>query len=98
MRHPLRGWLGTVPAIRAEAHFDGRIVRCFAQRPKNAYALLEQAVASNSTGEAIICGTERLTYLDFERAVVRCAAGLRALGIARGQRADSWHGRGDWPD
>ena len=86
MRHPLGGWLGTVPPIRAEAHFDGRVVRCFAQRPKNAYALLEQAAASTSTGEAIICGTERLTYLDFERAVVRCAAGLRALGIASGDR------------
>jgi hypothetical protein len=41
MGHPPPGWLGIVPTIRAEAHFNGRVVRCFAQRPINAHALLD---------------------------------------------------------
>jgi len=47
MRQPPSGWLGYVPLTRAEAHFDGRLVRCFAERPKSAHALLEEAVIGN---------------------------------------------------
>jgi long-chain acyl-CoA synthetase len=49
-------WLGAVPALRAEMHFDGRAVRCFAERPKSTYTLLAEALAANPDGEAIVCG------------------------------------------
>ena len=86
MRQPPSGWLGNVPPTRAEVHFDGRLVRCFSERPKSAHALLEKAVIGNPAGEAVVCGKARLTYLEFEGAVARCAAGLRARGIAKGDR------------
>jgi acyl-CoA synthetase (AMP-forming)/AMP-acid ligase II len=79
-------WLGAVPAMRAEAHFDGRVVRCFASRPRSAYALLEAAVARNPEGEAIVCGGARLTYRDLSRMVGQCAASLARRGIGRGDR------------
>ena len=52
----LPGWLGTVPAMRAEQHFDGRVVRCFDVRPKRTFALLSEAAAARPDGEAIVCG------------------------------------------
>ena len=86
MKDSPSAWLGTVPPTRLETHFDGRVVRCFAERPRNAYALLQRAVARNPGGEAIVCGDARLTYRDFADLVSRCAAGLEARGIGRGDR------------
>ena len=80
-----RAWLGRVPAIRWERHYD-RVVRCFVKRPYNAYDLLAEAAARNPDGEALVCGAERLSYRAFESAVARCAAGLAAAGIGAGDR------------
>src|SRR3990172_8004991 len=77
MRQPPSGWLGNVPPTRAEVHFDGRLVRCFAERPKSAHALLEEAVIGNPAGEAVVCGKARLPYLEFAGGVARPAAGAR---------------------
>jgi acyl-CoA synthetase (AMP-forming)/AMP-acid ligase II len=88
------GWLGPIPPIRSEVHFDGRVVRCFADRPPSVHALLAEAVASNPEGEAIVCGGERLSYRAFDAAVARCAAGLRARGIGRGDRVAMLLGNG----
>jgi acyl-CoA synthetase (AMP-forming)/AMP-acid ligase II len=79
-------WLGTVPPTRFETHFDGRVVRCFVERPRSAYALLECGVARNPEGEAIVCGDTRLTYRAFADLVARCAAGLERRGVGRGDR------------
>jgi long-chain acyl-CoA synthetase len=79
-------WLGAVPPMRSEVHFDGRIVRCFVDRPRSAHALLEEALARNPGGEAIVSGGSRLTYAEFGQLVSSCAGGLRALGIGRGDR------------
>ena len=57
-----RAWLGRVPPIRWERHYGDRIVRCFVERPRNAYDLLRVAAARNPDGEALVCGAERLTY------------------------------------
>jgi acyl-CoA synthetase (AMP-forming)/AMP-acid ligase II len=86
MIEPPSAWLGRVPPIRSEAHFDGRVVRCFATRPRSAYALLERTAAANPLGEAIVCGDARLTYRDLERLVERVATGLAARGIGPGDR------------
>ena len=89
-----RSWLGQVPAIRYERHFGDRIVRCFVERPRNAYDLLIDTVARNPDGEAIVCGSERLTYRDFDNAVARCARGLSAAGIGKGDRVAMLLGNG----
>jgi acyl-CoA synthetase (AMP-forming)/AMP-acid ligase II len=81
-----RKWLGEVPPMRHEQHYGNRLMRCFLKRPQDAYALLQEAVARNPDGEALVCGNERLTYRAFEEAVARCAAALQALGVRQGDR------------
>jgi O-succinylbenzoic acid--CoA ligase len=81
-----RAWLGQVLTVHHEVHYGNRVVRCFAERPGNAYDLLAEAAARNPEGEAIVCGGERLTYRALEAAVERCAGGLTAAGIGKGDR------------
>src|SRR5262245_1623915 len=80
------GWLGVVPAIRAERHFGDRVISCFAVRPKSMHALLAAAVATSPSAEAIVCQEERLSYRGFEAIVGRWAAALAELGVKRGER------------
>ncbi|MDX2205694.1 MAG: class I adenylate-forming enzyme family protein [Hyphomicrobiaceae bacterium] len=89
-----RGWLGPVPAMRREQHYGERVMRCFIERPASAYHLLEQAARRNPHGEALVMGAERLSYLDFEDLVRRCAAGLAAAGIGAGDRVAMLLGNG----
>jgi acyl-CoA synthetase (AMP-forming)/AMP-acid ligase II len=89
-----RPWLGRVPAVRYETHYGNRVVRCFVERPRNAYDLLAEAAARNPEGEAIVCGGERLTYRALEVAVERCAAGLQTAGIGKGDRVAMLLGNG----
>ncbi|MCB1743299.1 MAG: acyl--CoA ligase [Gammaproteobacteria bacterium] len=88
------GWLGPVPALRHEVHFGDRLVRCFAERPRSTHALLADAVALNPDGEALVCGEERLSYAQLQSLVERCAAGLRAAGMERGDRIAMLLGNG----
>ena len=81
-----RPWLGPVPAMRFERHYGDRVVRCFVERPRNAYDLLAQAAARHPDGEAIVTGPERLTYRAYEDIVAKCAAGLAAAGVHKGDR------------
>jgi long-chain acyl-CoA synthetase len=87
-------WLGRVPALRWERHYGDRVVRCFVERPASSYALLAEAAARNPDGEALVCGDERLSYRELETAVERCAAGLVAHGISRGDRVALLLGNG----
>jgi long-chain acyl-CoA synthetase len=80
------GWLAQVPTRRHEHHYGDRIVRCFVDRPRSAYALLETAAEHNPNGEAIVCGEERLSYRQLDDLVARCAAGLAGHGIGKGDR------------
>jgi long-chain acyl-CoA synthetase len=89
-----RAWLGRIPPIRSERHYGDRIVRCFVERPSNAYDLLRQAAARNPDGEALVCGAERVTYRELEAAVERCAAGLAAAGVGKGDRVAMLLGNG----
>src|SRR5215472_6005429 len=90
----LPGWLGVVPAVRAERHFDDRVVSCFAVRPKSTHALLAEAVATNPDGEAIVCGEERLSYRSLDEIVNGWAAALAELGVACGDRVALLLGNG----
>lgn len=89
-----RAWLGKVPPFRYERHYGDRVVRCFADRPGNAYDLLRNAVARNPDGEAIVCGEERLTYRELDAAVARCSAGLQSAGIGKNDRVAMLLGNG----
>lgn len=95
-RQPSRqcAWLGKVPDMRAEQHFDGRVVRCFVERPRSTFSLLVDAVRSNPDGEAIAYGEERLTYRAFARLVDVWAGRLAQFGVVRGDRVAMLLGNG----
>ena len=52
----------------------------------NAYALLEERVARNPDGEAIVCGDARLTYRELRPAGVAVRGGLAEARRRRGDR------------
>jgi len=72
--------------MRVEAHFGDRVVRCFAERPRDVNMLFADAVARNGDGEALIDGGQRLAWRTLEDIVARTAGGLARRGIARGDR------------
>ena len=74
------------PATRRELHYGGRIIRCFAERPRSVHEMLANAVARRSDGLALICGNERVTYAELDARVGEAAGGLRALGVEKGDR------------
>ena len=53
-----------IPPMRREARFGDRVVPVFCERPNSIWAMLEQAVAKNGDGEALICGDSRLSWRD----------------------------------
>lgn len=80
-------WAGfDVPAIRHEAHFKDRVVRCFADRPQSFHQMFEQALAAHPARRAIVFEGSALTYEALDAEVGRIAAGLAAQGVARGDR------------
>ena len=78
--------IGDGLTIQQERHFDDRLVKCFAPRPKNLDQLLRDAVRKNGKGEAIVDGGSRLTYQDLDDIVDRIASNLSALGAGKGDR------------
>lgn len=74
-----------VPAMRREALRDGRVVRCFADRPKSVHAILERA-ARRPEALSIVCDGQRWTYAQVCAEVERYAAALAGRGIGRGDR------------
>jgi acyl-CoA synthetase (AMP-forming)/AMP-acid ligase II len=67
-------------------HFDGRRVRCFADRPSSVYALLSDAVARCPEGEAIVDGELRLSWREVQARADELAAGLAGAGLGAGDR------------
>ena len=79
-------WDDRWPATQLEAHFGDRVVRCFSQRPGSLYALLDNAVAHNPGGTALVCGHERISWQGLRDLSARLATGLAQRGIQRGDR------------
>ena len=81
-------WLRHVdlPALRREAHFGSRVVKCFAERPESLFEILQRGVSRNTGSEATIFGTERVTYAELDITVSRLAGILTHLGIGKGDR------------
>ena len=74
-----------VPRMREETHF-GRRMRCFAERPANLNALFAHTLAHRADSEALVCGTERISYAELDARVTLVAARLAADGLAAGAR------------
>lgn len=72
--------------IQEEKHFDGRVIRCFADRPDDLNAMLAAALASAPDAEALVSGRTRLTYRALDNQVAQLAGGLLARGVGRGDR------------
>jgi acyl-CoA synthetase (AMP-forming)/AMP-acid ligase II len=82
----MSGWKNA-PAMRYEAHYGDRVVRCFAERPACVDQILREAVTRSPSAEALVDGDVRVTYAEFDRAVDSVAAGLIARGFQPGDRA-----------
>jgi len=74
------------PSTRLEAHYTDRVFRCFAERPASVFAMVENAVRVNGDGEALVCGTERLSWRALHQAAMQVAGGLAARNIQPGDR------------
>src|SRR5581483_1491541 len=75
-----------IPPMRLEARFGDRVVPAFCERPKNLWAMLEQAVSRNGDGEALVCGDRRLSWREVAERARRIAAGFGKLGLKQGDR------------
>ena len=83
----MNAWSGyPVPAMRAEALFGDRVVRCFAERPASLHALFAASLARSPRATALVCEKQRLSYADCDVLAGRLAAGLAERGVARGER------------
>jgi long-chain acyl-CoA synthetase len=76
----------SIPAMRLEARFGDRVVPAFCDRPKSIWAMVEEAAAQNPDGEALVCGTSRMTWRDAVVRSARIAAGFDKLGLVSGDR------------
>jgi long-chain acyl-CoA synthetase len=76
----------SIPAMRLEARFGDRVVPVFCERPKNIWAMVSDAALRNPDGEALVCGDRRMTWREVARDSARVAAGLRKMGLQRGDR------------
>ena len=75
-----------VPVIRQELHYNGRAVRCFAERPPHVDAMFRQALAYFPDREALILGEQRITYRALDETVEAVAGNLSARGFRQGDR------------
>lgn len=76
----------SLPPMHHEAWFGDRLVPAFRNRPGSIWQVVEDAAARNPDGEALICGDERLTWRQTRERASRIAAGLKQLGMTRGDR------------
>src|SRR4051794_41382431 len=76
----------SIPAMQLEARFGDRVVPAFSVRPKSISTMIADAVSKNPDGEALVCGAERLTWREVEQRSAGLAAGVRGVGLGRGDR------------
>lgn len=77
---------GNRPELIVERHYDGRSVRCFAQRPAHVDAMFRTTVAQMPGNIALVFEGERIDYAEFARRVDAVVAQFTARGIRRGDR------------
>lgn len=85
--NPPTPWqLPPAQALRYEAHFETRVVRCFAARPSGLCAMLRKAAAQQPDAEALVDGGQRWTWQQLQDSSARVARGLERLGVKPGDR------------
>ena len=75
-----------VPAMRREALYGDRVVRCFADRPAGLHAMFERSRTKRGGHEAIVHEGRRWTYAEAGAEADRLAAGFAARGVVAGDR------------
>ena len=84
----MQNWAaGIMDLISVETHFDRTGLKCFSNRPSDLNTMIQQTVAHNHGGEALVCDDLRLTYRQLDDQVAAVAAGLAGLGLTKGDRA-----------
>ncbi|MDP3796680.1 MAG: class I adenylate-forming enzyme family protein [Polaromonas sp.] len=78
--------LPATQALRREAHFDSRVVPCFAVRPAGLATMMRQAALHHLHAEALVDGEQRWNWQQLQDASLRVAHGLRHLGVNPGDR------------
>ena len=79
--------------LRREAHFGGRVVRCFTERPNDLDARFRAVAAQHGEREALVLDDTRLSYGELDGAVAAVAGNLAALyGIGFGDRVALYSG------
>ncbi len=78
--------LPAAQALRCEAHFNSRVVRCFAPRPAGLATMLREATARHPDAEALVDGDQRWTWQQLQDTSARVAQGLQRLGVNPGDR------------
>jgi long-chain acyl-CoA synthetase len=81
-------WWPLVPpgALREERHYGDRIFPCYAERPHSLHELFAASAARHPAQECVVAGRTRWSYAELDARAARVAAGLRALGIGKGDR------------
>jgi len=74
------------PPMRNEVHFGDRVVPVFRERPRSIWEMVAAAAARNPDGEALVCGSERLSWREVVARASAIAGGLERLGLRRGDR------------
>lgn len=72
--------------ISVETHFHRAGIKCFSKRPSDLNTMVQEAVARNPNGEALVCDRLRLTYQQMDEHVTAAACGLVRAGILKGER------------
>ena len=75
-----------IASMRLERRFGDRVVPAFCERPKSIWAMVAEAAARNPDGEALVCGTSRMTWRKAVAQSARIAAGFGKIGLKRGDR------------
>ena len=84
---PLSRWqLPASHSLRHEAHFESRVLRCFARRPLGLAAMLNRAAEYYPQVEALVDGQRRWTWQQLFATCNQVAGGLQQLGVQQGDR------------
>ncbi len=73
-------------ALRVERHFGGIEMRCFAHRPTGVDAFFRDTVATRGDHEALVLGSERISYRQLDAMVDAIAGRLQHCGVQAGDR------------
>jgi long-chain acyl-CoA synthetase len=75
-----------VPALRTEALYGDRVVRCFSERPTSLHAMFEHSRATRAEHDATVFEGRRWSYAQVGAEADRLAAAFAAQGIVAGVR------------